>query len=67
MRTPLGLMRMCTLSMGATNSVAHMQNAMNRVLQDFIPTKTRPFLDDILIKGCLYEEKDETVRPNGLR
>ena len=67
MRTPLGLVRMCTLPMGATNSVAHMQNAMNRVLQEFIPAKTRPFLDDIPIKWCLYAEKDETIRPDGLR
>jgi hypothetical protein len=29
MKTPLGLMRMCTLPQGATNSVAHMQSAMN--------------------------------------
>jgi hypothetical protein len=52
MRTPLGLLKMCTLPMGATNSVAHMQNAMNRILQSFILEKTRPFLDDIPIKGC---------------
>ncbi len=44
-----------------------MQNSMNRVLQDFIHTKTRRFLDDIPIKGCVYEEKDETVRLDGLR
>ena len=67
MRTPLGLMRMCTLPQGATNSVAHMQNAMNRILQPFIPEKTRPFLDDIPIKGCLYRERDLTVRQDGLR
>ncbi|KAL2614094.1 hypothetical protein R1flu_025786 [Riccia fluitans] len=50
MRTPLGLLRMCTLPQGAINSVAHMQNAMNKVLRDFIPEKTMPFLDDIPIK-----------------
>lgn len=67
MRTPLGLLKMCTLPQGATNSVAHMQNAMNKVLQDFIPAKTRPFLDDIPIKGCNEEVKNTTLRPDGLR
>ena len=67
MRTPLGLLKMCTLPMGATNSVAHMQNAMNKVLHEFIPAKTRPFLDDIPIKGCNEGEKDTTLRPDGLR
>ena len=51
MRTPIGLVRMCTLPQGATNSVAHMMNAMNKVLKDCIPNITMPFLDDIPIKG----------------
>jgi hypothetical protein len=67
MSMPLGIVRMCTLLIAATNLVAHMQNAMNRILQEFIPAKTRPFLDDIPIKNCLYAEKDENVRPDGLR
>jgi len=67
MRTPLGLLRMCTLPMGATNSVAHMQNAMNKILAPFILEKTRPFLDDMPIKGCLEEFKDETLREDGIR
>ena len=50
MKTPLGLMRMCTLPQGATNSVAHMQSAMNQILKDFVPHKTIPFVDDIPIK-----------------
>ena len=66
MRTPLGLVRMCTFSQGRTNSVAHMVNAMNKVLRDCIPDITMPFLDDIPIKGCLVE-KDEMVRPDGCR
>ena len=41
LRTPLGLLKMCTLPQGATNSVAHMQNAMNRVLEPFIPESNR--------------------------
>lgn len=67
MRTPLGLVRMCTLPQGATNSVAHMMNGMNKVLRDFIPEKTMPFLDDVPIKGCLEEDKDETLDLKGCR
>lgn len=59
MRTLIGLVRMCTLPQGATNLVAHMLNAMNKVLKDCIPRIKMPFLDDILIKGCSNEEKDE--------
>ncbi|KAL3680762.1 hypothetical protein R1sor_023718 [Riccia sorocarpa] len=66
-RTPLGLMRMCTLPQGATNSVAHMQNAMHKVLREFVPEITIPFLDDIPMKGCATEEKDETVDATGCR
>ena len=61
MRTPFGLLRMCTLPQGATNSVAHMQSAMNRILQAFILEKTRPFLDDLLMKDCLEDEKNVTI------
>jgi hypothetical protein len=65
--TTLGLLRMCTLPQGATNSVAHMMNAMNKVLRDFIPEKTTPFLDNVPIKGCMEEEKDETLDSKGCR
>jgi hypothetical protein len=67
MWTPLGLVRMCTLPQGGTNSVAHMVNAMNKVLRDCIPDITMLFLDDIPIKGCPVEEKEETVRTDGCR
>ena len=67
MQTPLGLVQMCTLPQGGTNSVAHMVNAMNKVLRDCIPDVTMPFLDDIPIKGCLVEEKDESVGLDGCR
>ena len=67
MKTPLGLVRMCTLPQGATNSVAHMQNAMNRILRDFVPEKTIPFVDDIPIKGCHEETRDLTVDEDGCR
>ena len=67
MRTPLGLVRMCTLPQGATNSVAHMMNGMNKVLRDFIPQITMPFIDDLPIKGCEEGEKDETLDFKGCR
>ncbi len=67
MKTPLGLMRMCTLPQGATNSVAHMQSAMNQILRDFIPEKTIPFVDDIPIKGCEEKEKDCDIEADGCR
>ena len=68
MRTPIGLVRMCTLPQGATNSVAHMVNAMNKVLKDCIPDITMRFLEsDIPIKGCLLEEKDESKDEDGCR
>jgi hypothetical protein len=67
MRTPIGLVRMCTLPQGATNSVAHMVNAMNKVLKSCIPEITMPFLDDIPIKGCPVEVKDESKNEDGCR
>jgi hypothetical protein len=33
---------------------------MNKVLKDCILEVTMPFLDDIMMKGCLDEEKDES-------
>lgn len=67
MRTPLGLVRMCTLSQAATNFVAHMMNRMNKVLKDFIPDKTMPILDDVLIKGHEKNEKNEMLDLRGCR
>ena len=67
MKTPLGLVRMCTLPQGATNSVAHMQNVMNQILKDFVPEKTIPFVDDIPIKGCKEAKRDSNVQDNGCR
>ena len=58
---------MCTLPQGATKSVAHMMNVMNKVLRDCISEITMPFLDDIPMKGCVVEEKDETMDDRGFR
>ncbi|KAL3678944.1 hypothetical protein R1sor_021900 [Riccia sorocarpa] len=52
---------------GATNSVAHMQNAMHKVLRDFVSEVTIPFLDDIPMKGCPTESRDETLDVDGCR
>ena len=40
---------------------------MNKVLKDCIPNITMPFLDDIPIKRCSDEEKDESKDKNGCR
>ena len=47
--------------------MAHMVNAMNKVLRDCISDITMSFLDDIPIKECPVEEKDETLGPDGCR
>ena len=60
-QTIIGLVRICTLPQGATNSVAHMMNAMNKVLRDCILNITMPFVDDIPIKGCPKSEKDGSL------
>jgi hypothetical protein len=64
-RTPIGLVRMCTLPQGATNSVVHMLNAMNKVLKNCIPETTMRFQDDIPIKGCPVDVKDESRNEDG--
>ena len=51
MYTPLGLVRMCSLLQGGTNSVVHMVNVMSKVLMDYILDITMPFLENISIKG----------------
>ena len=66
-RTPLGLMRMCTAPQGATNSVAHVSNAMNKIFCDFIPEIVYPFIDDLPIKGCAMVEKKSFYVKNGVR
>ena len=42
-----------------------MVNAMNKVLRDCIPDITMSFLDDITIRGCPVQDKDETIGLNG--
>ena len=50
-----------TLPQERKNLVAHMVNAMSKVLRDYIPDITMPFLDNILIKGCSGEAKNESI------
>jgi hypothetical protein len=59
--TPLGLLRMCTLPQGATNSVAQFSRIITRILFDLLPDVCRAFLDDIVVKGpkTTYEDKQE--------
>ena len=64
--TPLGLLRMCTLPMGATNSVAQFMRAMTRLFYDLIPHVCRPFLDDICVKSARHDYSGEEVLP-GIR
>lgn len=40
-------------------------NAMNKVLREYIPQLTMAFLDDVPIKGCAKEEKDERLNKQG--
>ena len=65
MQTPLGLVRMCILPQGGTNLVAHMVNPMNKVLRACISNITMLFLDNIPIKGCPEDAKDEPVGEDG--
>ena len=61
--TPLGLLRCKTLPMGATNSVSQFVRIMNGVLADHFPSRVRPFLDDIGVKGPRSEYNGEEVAP----
>lgn len=58
--TPIGLLRMCTLPQGATNSVAQFLRGMVRTFYNLIPTVCRPFMDDICVKGptTTYDEEE---------
>lgn len=57
--TPIGLLRMCTLPQGATNSVAQFMRVITRILGDLIPEVCRAFLDDITVKGPVNRYDDE--------
>ena len=63
-QTPLGLLRMTTAPMGCTNSVGHAVTGVNEVFRPFIPRAMIPFIDDLPVRGCATEDRDDTeVRP----
>ena len=45
----------------------HIMNPMNKVLKDWIPDMTMPFLDDIAINRYLDDDKDEIRNRNNCR
>ena len=54
--TPRGLLRQTTLLQGATNSVAQFVRIVLKILQDHLPHRALPFIDDIdpcRVKGFL--------------
>lgn len=50
-QTPLGLMKMTTLTQGATNSVARFQRIVAKILHAHMPHRALPFIDDIGVQG----------------
>ena len=64
--TPLGLVRQCTLPMGATNSVAEFVRVITKIVREHIPRVAMPYLDDICIKGPKTDYYQEEVLP-GIR
>jgi hypothetical protein len=65
-QTPLGLLRMTTPPMGATNSVAQFVRVIMTILQDLWPTVAMPFLDDVGVKGPYTDYNGEMKLP-GIR
>ncbi len=50
-QTPLGLLRLTSLPMGATNSVQILQGDVSFILQDEMPHVAAAFMDDVNVKG----------------
>lgn len=44
---------------GATNSMAHMMIVTNNTVRDFVSKVIVPFLDEVSIKGCSVDKKDQ--------
>jgi RNase H-like domain found in reverse transcriptase/Integrase zinc binding domain/Reverse transcriptase (RNA-dependent DNA polymerase) len=62
----LGLLRQTTLPQGATNSVAQFVRITSKILEEHIPVRCRPFIDDIGVKGPKTKYDGEEVVP-GIR
>jgi hypothetical protein len=65
-QSPLGLLRLTALPMGWSNSVSIFHGHITFVLQDEIPEKARPFIDDVTIKGPRTTYSDENGQPETL-
>ena len=65
--TPLGALRLTSMPMGFTNSVAEFQNSMVFILQDEIPDKANIFIDDLGISGPDTIYPDENGKPEVLK
>jgi hypothetical protein len=65
-QTPIGLLRMTRLPQGATNSVAQFVRIVQTLLNDVIPSKAKPYMDDIAVKGPKTYYSFEEVVP-GIR
>jgi transposase InsO family protein len=61
--TPLGLLRLTSLPMGFTNSVAEFQKCMTFILKDEIPHVADMFIDDCPIKGPKSQYLDAKGEP----
>ncbi|KAL9566939.1 hypothetical protein ACKAV7_008708 [Fusarium commune] len=61
--TPMGLLRMCSLPQGATNSVAQFIRNIICIFRDLIPEVCRAFLDNICIRGPTTTYDEEEVAP----
>ena len=55
--THIGLVQMCILPQGITNSVAQIMNEMKKVPWNRIPMITMPLLYAIMMKECAIGER----------
>lgn len=62
-QTPIGLLRQTTLPQGATDLVAQFVRIVTKILEEHIPARCRPFLDDIGVKGPKTTYGDKEILP----
>ena len=58
-QTPFGAMRLVTLPMGWTNSVPIFHDDVTYMLQPEIPEITKPYIDDVPVRGPEFTYQDE--------
>jgi hypothetical protein len=61
-QTPIGLVRQCTIPMGATNSVATFLRTVMKILEKHFPDASA-FVDDIAVAGPESDYQNEEVMP----